>query len=328
MRIGLYRDLAVGADRAGAETWTNPGTVVSGAQVGAPPDILNPAGQNWGLPPFNPHALRAEAYRSFIHLIRANMRFAGALRLDHAMGLQQLYWVPRGGTPREGTYVRYPLQDLIGIVALESHRQRCLVIGEDLGTVPEGFREKLQAANILSYRVLFFEQNLATGEFLAPSTYPLLSLAVVGNHDLPTLKGWWLARDLDTKERLGLFPEAGEASRQRAARDRDKLELLQALRRQKLIESDSKPDFATLARAVHAFLARTNSALVMAQLDDITDETEQVNVPATNTEHPNWRRRLSLTLDELAGSSRFSDLATVFATERNRPEPLGGTAPR
>ena len=328
MRVGLYRDLAVGADRAGAETWANPDTVVSGAQVGAPPDLLNPAGQNWGLPPFNPHTLRAEAYKSFIQLIRANMRSAGALRLDHAMGLQQLYWVPQGGTPREGAYVSYPLEDLIGIVALESHRHRCLVIGEDLGTVPEGFREAMQAANILSYRVLFFEQNQPTGEFLEPSAYPLLSLAVVGNHDLPTLGGWWLARDLEIKERLGLFPEAGEASRQRAARDRDKLELLQALRREKLIEPNTEPDFATLARAVHAFLARTNSALVMAQLDDITDETEQVNVPATDAEHPNWRRRLSLTLDELAGSLRFSDLATVFAKERNRPDRQAPSTPR
>jgi malto-oligosyltrehalose trehalohydrolase/4-alpha-glucanotransferase len=317
MRIGLYRDLAVGADRAGAETWANPRTVVSGAQVGAPPDIFNPAGQNWGLPPFNPHALRAEAYRSFIQLIRANMRCAGGLRIDHAMALQQLYWVAQGDTPRDGAYVRYPLEDLVGILALESHRQHCLIVGEDLGTVPEGFRERMASANILSYRVLFFEQDFSTGEFISPRDYPFLALAVVGSHDLPTLRGWWMALDIDLKERLGLFPDAREAARQRSVRDRDKHELLKALRRERLLEGESEPSFSALVRAVHGFLARTNSALVMAQLDDITDETEPVNVPATSNEHPNWRRRLSLTLDELSGSARLSDLAAIFAAGRS-----------
>jgi glycogen operon protein len=155
MAIGLYRDLAVGADRDGAETWSNPHAVVSGAQVGAPPDIHNPAGQDWGLPPFNPRALREEGYRSFIELVRANMRHAGGLRIDHVMALQHLYWVPRGSTPADGAYVAYPLDDLVGILALESRRHQCLVVGEDLGTVPEGFRERMAAANILSYRVLF-----------------------------------------------------------------------------------------------------------------------------------------------------------------------------
>ncbi len=313
MRIGLYRDLAVGADSAGAESWVSPEITVSGAQIGAPPDILNPAGQNWGLPPFNPHALRAEAYRSFIQLIRANMRFAGALRIDHAMGLEQLYWVPRGGTPKEGAYVRYPMDDLVGILALESHRQQCLVVGEDLGTVPEGFREAMAAANIHSYRVLFFEQDSATGEFASPGDYPFLSLAVVGSHDLPTLRGWWSAYDIDLKERLNLYPDPTEAARQRETRERDKRELLEALRREGLLEPDGEPEFRLLVRAVHAFLARSGSVLVMAQLDDITGEIEPVNVPATSCEYPNWRRRLSLTLDELAGSTRFADLAAIFA---------------
>ena len=227
MAVGLYRDLAVGADRAGAETWVNDAAVVSGAQVGAPPDIYNPAGQDWGLPPFHPRALREEAYRSFVELVRANMRHAGGLRIDHVMGLQHLYWVPQGQKPSEGAYVRYPLDDLVGILALESHRHRCLVVGEDLGTVPEGFRERMAEANILSYRVLFFEQDIETGAFVPPQAYPALALAVVGSHDLPTLRGWWEGRDLDIKERLGLFPgcRRGQAAardpraRQAAARD-------------------------------------------------------------------------------------------------------------
>jgi 4-alpha-glucanotransferase len=162
MEVGLYRDLAVGADRAGAETWADAAAVVSGAQVGCPPDIYNPAGQNWGLPPFHPRALREEGYRSFIELVRANMRHAGGLRIDHVMGLQHLYWIPDGEPASSGAYVQYPTDDLVGILALESQRHRCLVVGEDLGTVPEGFRERMAAANILSYRVLFFEQDTET----------------------------------------------------------------------------------------------------------------------------------------------------------------------
>jgi malto-oligosyltrehalose trehalohydrolase/4-alpha-glucanotransferase len=321
MAVGLYRDLAVGADRSGAETWANSAAVVSGAQVGAPPDIYNPAGQNWALPPFHPRALHEEGYRSFIELVRANMRHAGGLRIDHAMGLQHLYWVPQGEKPSAGAYVRYPMEDLIGILALESRRHECLVVGEDLGTVPEGFRARMAKANILSYRVLYFEQEPKTGAFLPPAAYPAKAVAVVGSHDLPTLRGWWEARDLDLKEELGLFPEPGEAARQRQMRERDRMQLLQALRNEGLLAIDEEPDIRTLARAVHASLARTPSVLAMAQIDDLTDEADPVNVPATSDEHPNWRRRLSMTLEELAARPRFVDIAAIFRTERGTSSP-------
>jgi malto-oligosyltrehalose trehalohydrolase/4-alpha-glucanotransferase len=317
MVVGLYRDLAVGADRSGAETWADTAAVVSGAQVGAPPDVHNPAGQNWGLPPFHPRALREEGYRSFVELVRANMRHAGGLRIDHAMGLQHLYWVPQGEKPFAGAYVRYPMEDLIGILALESHRHECLIVGEDLGTVPEGFRERMAQANILSYRVLYFEQEPQTGAFLPPSAYPTQALAVVGSHDLPTLRGWWEARDLDLKEELGLFPEPGDASRQRRMRERDRMRLLESLRSEGLLPIDGEPDIPTLARAVHAFLAHTPSVLAMAQIDDLTDEADPVNVPATSDQHPNWRRRLSMTLEELAARPRFVDIAEIFRAERS-----------
>jgi 4-alpha-glucanotransferase len=320
MAVGLYRDLAVGADRAGAETWINPACVVSGAQVGAPPDIYNAKGQDWGLPPLSPTALRDEGYRGFIDLIRANMRHAGGLRIDHVMGLRRLYWVPSGKSPAEGAYVRYPMEDMIGILALESHRQRCLVVGEDLGTVPEGFRERMADANILSYRVLFFEQDGATGGFLPPSAYPRQALAVAGSHDLPTLRGWWEGRDLDLKERLGLFPDPENAASQREARERDRIQLLAALRREGLLREDEEPHAGGLSRAVHAWLARTPSMLAMAQIDDLTGEADPVNVPATSTEHPNWRRRQQMTLEELANHEAFERFAEICNAERDGGE--------
>jgi 4-alpha-glucanotransferase len=321
MAVGLYRDLAVGADRSGAETWANAAAVVSGAQVGAPPDIYNPAGQNWGLPPFHPRALREEGYQSFIDLVRANMRHARGLRIDHVMGLQHLYWVPQGQPASAGAYVRYPMEDLIGILALESHRQGCLIVGEDLGTVPEGFRERMAEANILSYRVLYFEQEPETGAFLPPAAYPALALAVIGSHDLPTLRGWWEERDLDLKEQLGLFPGPGEAEHQREMRHRDRMQLLRALRSERLLPPDGEPDVPTLSRAAHAFLARTPSALAIVQIDDLTDEADPVNVPATSDEHPNWRRRLSMKLEELAARPRLIDIAEIFRDERTAGNP-------
>jgi 4-alpha-glucanotransferase len=313
MSIGLYRDLAVGADGAGAETWANQRAVVSGAHVGAPPDIYNPPGQNWGLPPFNPRALRNEAYRSFTELVRANMRHAGGLRIDHVMALVHLYWIPEGMPASEGTYVEYPVDDLLGILALESHRQKCIVVGEDLGTVPEGFRERMTAANVLSYRVLFFERD-ARG-FLPPERYPERSLAVFSSHDLPTVRAWWEAADLDLKAKLGLYPSSEDASAAVDERRRDRDQLREALQREGL--ADTTLDVERFFIAAHAYLARSPAAIATAQLDDITDEVTPVNVPTTADENPNWRRRLSLTLEELAVSPRLAALADTFRAERS-----------
>jgi 4-alpha-glucanotransferase len=316
MEIGLYRDLAIGADRSGAETWTNQGAVVSGVHVGAPPDILNTSGQDWGLPPFHPRALWREGYRSFVELIRANMRHAGGLRIDHVMGLRRLWWVPAGKSPAGGGFVQYPMEDLIGILALESHRHHCLVVGEDLGTVPEGFRERMTDANILSYRVLFFEQDAATGAFHPPRDYPRRALAVVGNHDLPTLRGWWASRDLELKKRLDLFADPAHGEAQSLLRERDRAELLAALRSEGFLSPGEVPNAEALARLVHEFLARGPAMLAMAQLDDLTGEVDPVNVPATSTEHANWRRRLSTTMELLAESPIFSAVAKMFGETR------------
>jgi malto-oligosyltrehalose trehalohydrolase/4-alpha-glucanotransferase len=317
MRVGLYRDLAVGANALGAETWVSSDAVVANAHVGAPPDIYNPAGQDWGLPPFNPQALRRDAYRSFIELLRANMRYAGALRIDHAMALQHLYWIPKGEKASAGAYVSYPIEDLVGILALESHRNHCLVVGEDLGTVPEGFRERMASANILSYRVLFFEQT-EDGAFLPPGDYPALALAVAGSHDLPTFRGWWEGYDIQLKDRLGLFPEPSEAEHQTEQRRLDREQLVGALLREGLLGASDAGNFARLVEAVHRYLARTKSALAMVQLDDIADEVEPVNLPATSDEYPNWRRRLSLGLEHLRASARFVDITDSVDRERRQ----------
>jgi len=316
MSIGLYRDLAVGADPSGAETWSNQQAVVTRAQVGAPPDIYNPTGQMWGLPPFHPTALKQEGYRSFINLLRANMRHAGGLRIDHVMALQQLYWVPDGCTAAQGAYVRYPLEDLIGILALESHRNRCLVVGEDLGTVPAGFRERMTEARILSYRVLFFEKD--EHGFVPPARYPRLSLAVAGSHDLPTLRAWMMASDLELKNRLKLFPNAKLRKDAQQARASDREELLAAFE-ELGFTADRTMEMNQFADTAHSFLASTASAITMVQIDDITEETAPVNVPTTSTEHPNWRRRLSMSLEEIAADARFHALTRALNVARATP---------
>jgi 4-alpha-glucanotransferase len=312
MAIGLYRDLAVGADPAGAETWANQRAVVAGAHVGAPPDIYNPPGQDWGLPPFNPRALREEGYGSFVDLLRANMRHARGLRIDHVMALLHLYWIPAGLSPKAGAYVDYPLEDLLGVLALESHRHECIVVGEDLGTVPDGFRERMTAANVLSYRVLFFERD--EHGMVPPDHYPELALAVFSSHDLPTLRAWWEGTDLELKDSLGLYPTPAEARTAVLERTRDRQALLEALRREGL--SDAPLDVDALFIAAHAFLARSRAAIATVQIDDLTDEHTPVNVPATSDEYPNWRRRLSQTLDEIAAGARLAAAAQVLNAER------------
>jgi len=307
MAVGIYRDLAVGSDGSGAERWSNPSGFAR-ANIGAPSDIGNPAGQDWGLPAPNPRAMRAQAYRPFIELLRANMRHAGALRIDHAMALQHLFWIPEGSTPQEGAYVTYPMEDLLGIIALESHRNRCLVIGEDLGTVPAGFRERMARSDVLSYRVLYFEKDYKTGAFLDAAAYPRLALAVAASHDLPTLAAWWQGSDITLQQRIGRLDSEKEAAAARAQRDKDRGLLAMTL---DLSEGTSAGTDKMIV-AAHAFLARTPTVLTLAQLDDLTRETDPVNVPGTGDEYPNWRRRYSIELESLATDSLLQPVAETM----------------
>ncbi|HUK60894.1 MAG TPA: 4-alpha-glucanotransferase [Stellaceae bacterium] len=322
--LGLYRDLAVGVDPSGAGAWADPDLLVSGATIGAPPDLLNLKGQNWGLAPPNPTALRRRAYEPFIAALRANMRGAGVLRIDHVMAMQQLYWIPRGTPAGSGAYVSYPLRDLLGIIALESQRNRCLVIGEDLGTVPEGFTRTLNDCGILSYRLLMFEKE---GErFRAPRTYPRAAAATFSSHDLPTMRGFWLGADIAWRRKLDLYPDAPAAVRDEDCRRQDRRELLALLMAEGLIDEsaaarllprDDDPVFALeLVVGLHRLLGRANSALALMSIEDAAGEVEQANIPGTVDEHPNWRRRLGKNLAALASDADFAAIAAALCGAR------------
>jgi len=318
LAIGLYQDLAIGADPKGADAWSDQEAVTQAGHVGAPPDPFNMLGQDWGMPPMHPVRLRDLAYEPFIATLRANMRHAGALRIDHAMGLKHLFWIPSGSSPAGGAYVEYPFEDLLGILALESHRNRCLVIGEDLGTVPEGFRERMAEMNILSYRVLYFEKM--GDRFKGPGEYPPLALACVSTHDLPTLKGFWDGSDLALKRKLKLYPSKDAKAGDVNGRAADRSQLLHALNWEGLLpdginpdDPDAVPMTAELAAAVHGYLARSPANLLMVQIDDLTEETDQINVPGTVHERPNWRRRLSMPVERLASSRLMKALAPALA---------------
>lgn len=312
--IGLYLDLAVGTDAAGADAWAAPGLVTAGATVGAPPDAWNRKGQNWGLPPLNTAALREQAFRPFIELLRANMHCAGALRIDHVLGLQRLFWIPEGKTPADGAYVAYPFDELIGLVALESERNRCLVVGEDLGTLPEGFQPAMRKAGLLSYCLLYFERD-ETGRFRAPGEYPAEALVSISTHDLPTLWGYWSRRDLDEKERVKAYPNDAEAEAARRSRDEEVAGLIAALAREGLVPPDQPAD-AVPFEAILRFIARTRSQMLMIGLEDLLRVEDQANLPGTIDEHPNWRRRLPKELPEIFADEKVAAALRIVDSER------------
>jgi 4-alpha-glucanotransferase len=324
MAVGLYKDLAVSIDRGGAEAWACQDLYALGASVGAPPDAFNLKGQDWGLPPLRPDRLREAAYEPFVAMLRANMQHAGALRIDHVMGLARLFWIPEGGTAADGAYVHYPHDDLLGIVALESHRNRCLVIGEDLGTVPGDLREALARTNVLSYRLLYFERE-QNGDFKAPAGYPQGALVACSTHDLPTLAGFWEGGDLALRAALALFPTEAMREELTLARADDRARLLRALEREGLLPPGMTTDPAAvphmtpeLALALHVFLARTPARVMMVQPEDVLGVAEQANLPGTTSEHPNWRRKLPLALEAWVENPRFKALGEALSKVRGR----------
>jgi 4-alpha-glucanotransferase len=313
----------VSIDRGGADAWGQQDLYAMSASVGAPPDAFNVEGQDWGLPPMIPQRLRDAGYAPFIETLRANMRHAGALRIDHVMGLLRLYWVPASATAAAGAYVGYPLDDLAGLLALESERHRCLVIGEDLGTVPREARAALTANGIMSYRVLLFERD-ASGDFSAPSRYPEAALATTSTHDLPTLAGWWEGNDIVLRAEHRRPGASADVQAQMAERIDDRARLLAALVRAGLLPADTPLDphaiprlTPALALALQMFLARTPSALLAVQPEDVFGAVEQANLPGTTFEHPNWRRKLAVGLEQVAADGRLHALASAIASERS-----------
>jgi 4-alpha-glucanotransferase len=294
--LRLMQDLPIGVDPGGADAWAWQDVLTTDASVGAPPDRYNSDGQDWGLPPFVPHRLAARGYEPFIQTIRAGLRHAGGLRIDHVMGLFRLFWVPRGRTPHQGAYVRYPADDLLAIVALESQRARAIVVGEDLGTVEEGVRERLAEHAILSYRVVWFEPE-------PPARYPALALAAVTTHDLPTIAGLWTGADLEAQASIGREPNrAGFA------------EMRERLRRMTDVAEDAPLD-EVIAR-VHQRLAEAPSVIVTATLEDALAVRERPNMPGTVDEWPNWSMALPEPLERLEEASLPREIARAIARAR------------
>jgi (1->4)-alpha-D-glucan 1-alpha-D-glucosylmutase len=332
MAVGLYIDLAVSVDRAGSDAWGHQDVFVHGASVGAPPDEFNPNGQGWGLPPLRPDRLRTSGYRFFIETLRANMRGAGALRIDHVMGLMRLFWIPPGKTPQEGAYVHYALDEMLAVVAVESQRARCMVIGEDLGTVADEMRGALARFEVLSYRLLYFERQ-NDGEFKAPADYPRNALVAISTHDLATLAGWWTGHDLRLRLALGLFPDQALFEKQLFDRAQERIRLLLAVQRAGLLSADAVAE-ATGAQtlssevicALHAYVASAPSQVMMVQLEDALGMTEQANMPGTTDAHPNWQRKLSLDLREISTDEQTLALCATLAAIR--PHPVLRRAPR
>ncbi len=329
LKVGLYEDLAVGANGSGFDAWIYQDVYALGARVGAPPDDFSLKGQDWGVPPMIPVKLVEAAYAPFIAALRSNMRHAGAIRLDHVMQIIRLFWLPPEKGPSEGAYVRYPFRDLLGIVALESHRNRCLVIGEDLGTVPDEVREPLRDMGVLSYRLLYFEKD-TDGSYIKPADYPEQAVAAVTTHDLPTLYGYWQGRDLAVRAELDLFPTEQWREAQLIARSEDRIRLLFALKREALlpeginVEAVSLPEMSpNLVTAIHLYLARSPAKILMYQLEDLLEQVDQVNLPGTTVEYPNWQRKLPVLLESFPEDSRLESLVMALRLERGL-----GTMPR
>ena len=312
MSIGLYRDLAVGAAQDSAEAWSEQHLFARNMSVGAPPDMLNRQGQTWGLPPWNPRALVRQGYAPFRRLLAANMREAGALRIDHVMALTRLFWIPQGMNGTDGGYVRYPLDELAAIVALESTRHRCMVIGEDLGSVPEGLRARLRDWGFLSYRVMVYERHWrGDGRFCLPDEYPPQSLAIVATHDMPTMTEYWCGDDIARRAALGMYPGEQQREEDAARRHAERADLLRLLGEIGLSPAD--PSAAgDVVGSLHAAIARTRSMLAVVQLDDLIGEIEPVNIPGTHREYPNWRRKLALPIEEIVRHEQWSRLTAVM----------------
>ncbi|WP_321813365.1 MULTISPECIES: 4-alpha-glucanotransferase [unclassified Paraburkholderia] len=310
MTVGLVADLAVGCDGAGSHAWSLPNDMLQRVSVGAPPDIFNQAGQSWGLTTFSPRAMHNNGFRAFIDMLRAAFAHAGGVRIDHILGLRRLWLVPEGESAKHGAYLRYPFDDLVRLIALESWRHDAVVIGEDLGTVPPGLRERLAAHGLYGIRVLWFER--AGHGFLPPARYDAHGIATTTTHDLPTVAGWWRGADIDWRNRIGqTLPRADgrdPVALEHAQRDADRTALWHALQETGFAPRDAAepaPDDPPVNGAL-GYVAASASPLVTCPLEDLLGLTDQPNLPGSIDEHPNWRQRLPLPVDALFADPAFA----------------------
>jgi (1->4)-alpha-D-glucan 1-alpha-D-glucosylmutase len=332
--VGVYQDLAVSVDRAGAEAWSFQDLFASEVSIGAPPDDFSLNGQNWGLPPMIPRRLEELSYEPFIAMLRTNMRASGALRIDHAMGLMRLFCIPPNASAADGTYVYYPLRDLLAILALESQRNQCMVIGEDLGTVPDELRASLAPLGVLSYRLLLFEKE-SDGSYKLPEHYPRQALVAATTHDLPTLAGFWVGHDLEVRASQNMFPSDADRSERLVRRAEERVRLLLALERTQLlpegmtVQPVGAPEMTPqLAAAIFKYLARTPSQLMVVQPEDVFGQLDQVNLPGTTDQYPNWRRKLAINLEQWLEHPRLAAVADGLRTERGAtPKPREESTP-
>ncbi len=302
MPIGLITDLAVGVDSGGSDAWAEPSQLLHGLSIGAPGDILNPQGQDWGVTTFSPHGLVAHGYAAFLEMLRTALRHAGGVRIDHVMGLARLWVVPEGGGPADGAYLRFPLDDMLRLVRLESLRHRAIVIGEDLGTVPEGFQESLQSSGLAGMRVLWFERE--GDRFKPPERWSADAVAMTTTHDLPTVAGWWRGLDVAWQRRLG----RGDPDRSARARVQERAALWEAFQASGAAagELPAADDTQPVVDAACAHIAASACALALLPIEDALGLEDQPNLPGTVDEHPNWRRRLPAPADAL-----FADPVTA-----------------
>ncbi len=327
MRIGLYLDFAVGEAPDGSATWSDPGLTMRNVQVGAPPDYFATNGQDWGLAPISPTGLLARDLEPYKAMMTASMRYAGALRIDHAMAIWQLFLVPRDTSPLEGTYLRFPIDRMLQTLSETSNACHAVVIGEDLGNVPDGFREVMAQSAMLSYRILYFERE--DWGFRPPHEYPREGLACLSTHDLPTLEGWWRADDAALRQAHDLI-DATAAAEQAAHRATEREQLLGYLRDLDLL-SDHEADAArhaagnhdnklppALAAATHRFVARTPSHLMAARIEDLLGENQPVNLPGTVDSYPNWKRKLPIGIEEIGAQPLFRQVTSALCLERPR----------
>jgi 4-alpha-glucanotransferase len=305
MAIGLIADIAVGTDPSGSDAWCRPAEMLHGLTVGAPPDLINTSGQNWGVTTFSPGGLIQQGFSGFIDMLRSALRHAGGVRIDHVMGLARLWVVPHGMSAADGAYIRFPVEDLLRLVKIESRRHRAIVLGEDLGTLPDGYRERLQTAGLAGLRVLWFERDGM--QFVSPQHWNHDAVAMTSTHDLPTVAGWWQGRDLEWRAKLSM-----KAQDEGTIRNHDRVALWDAFRNSgaATTEMPGREDSAAAADAAAAHIGHAACTLAVLPIEDALALPEQPNLPGTIDEHPNWRRRLAEPADTML---RRPDVASRLA---------------